>query len=69
MGSRAMFSLFNDPEGPNLLVVMVVAAIIYVLSLGVYSLYPSTTQGGQKKLLLAVLVQIMIVTGLYFFLN
>ncbi len=64
--SRAMFYFFNDPEGPNLLIVVVAAAIVYGLSLKAYS-YTSTS--GQKKLLLAILVQIVIVTAAYFLLS
>lgn len=65
--SRTMFLSFNDPEGPNLLIVIVMAAILYFLSLIVYSFDRPTT--GLKKLLLAIFVQIVIVTGLYFFLK
>ncbi len=65
--SRIMFALFNDPEGPNLLIVVVVAAIVYGLSLGVSSFFPPVT--GHKKLLLTVATQIIIVTGSYFFLK
>ena len=60
--SRIMFLLFNDPEGPNLLVVMGMAVIVYFLSLAVYLFNLS----GPKKLLLAILIQIITVTGLYF---
>ena len=35
--SRVMFVFFDDPEGPNLLVVMVVALVLYILSLIAYS--------------------------------
>jgi hypothetical protein len=65
--SRAMFWFFDDPEGPNLLVVTVMAAILYVLSLVGFALRPSAT--GPKKLLLPILIQIIIATGLYFFLR
>ena len=67
--SRAWFALLNDPEGPNLLIVTVLAAIIYGLSLVAYVYYPSPKLAGLKRLLLAILTQIIIVTGLYFFLN
>ena len=62
-----MFLAFNDPEGPNLLIVMVMAAILYFASLMACSFIPSIT--GWKKLLLAIATQIIIVTVLYFFLN
>ncbi len=36
--SRGIFMLVNDPEGPNLLIVVVLAVIIYALALVVYLL-------------------------------
>ncbi len=39
--SRLSFTLINDPEGPNLLIVVVLAAIIYAVLLGVYSVFSS----------------------------
>ena len=58
-----MFFLFHDPEGPNLLVVTVLALILYVASFIVWRFIPATTE--RKKLLLAICTQILIVTGLY----
>jgi hypothetical protein len=67
VGSRAMFSFFNDPEGPNLLVVIGMAVILYSVSLAAYlSDAPAT---GFKKLSLAILIQIALVTSLYFLLR
>lgn len=65
--SRALFFFFNDPEGPNLLIVMATAVVVYVVSLAAYTYNPSTT--GLKKILVAILVQILLVAGLYLFLN
>ena len=67
--SRGMFSFINDPEGPNLLIVMVLAMILYFLSLtaNLYLLPPSFTDF--KRLLSVILIQVLIVTGLYFCLN
>ena len=62
--SRALFSFFNDPEGPNLLVVTVMALIIYCVSLPVY-LYSSSIVGF-KRLLLAIFIQLLLVIVLYF---
>lgn len=63
--SRAMFLFFADPEGPNLLIVGVIAAIIYFLSLALYFSNPfarfSSTVTGLKRLVLAILFQIIIV--------
>lgn len=65
--SRAMFAFFDDPEGPNLLVVMVAAAIVYSVSLVAYTFNTSTT--ALKKLLVAISAQILFVTGLYLLLK
>jgi len=62
--SRVLFFLFNDPEGPNLLVVTGLAVILYFASLIVWSFIPSTNL---KRLLFAICIQIIIVTGLYTF--
>lgn len=64
--SRALFSFFNDPEGPNLLIVTVMSAIVYALSLAAYKYLPVIKQDGAKKLSVLVLVQVIIVTVLYF---
>lgn len=65
--SRALFALFDDPEGPNLLIVVVMAAVMYVLSLTVYiSSSPATDS---KKFRLAILIQLALVAVLYFFLR
>jgi hypothetical protein len=37
--SRIIFSFINDPEGPNLLIVLGLAVILYVLFLGIYALF------------------------------
>jgi hypothetical protein len=65
--SRIIFLFINDSEGPNLLVVIGMAVILYFLSLVTYSLKLSITDN--KKLFLAVLIQVMIVIGFYFFLK
>ena len=62
-----MFLFFNDPEGPNLLVVLVMAAIIYFLSLAVYvSNLSLLSPTGFKKLLMAIFIQITIAIVFYF---
>ncbi len=77
--SRGLFALFDDPEGPNLLIVLVMAAIIYSLSLVVYLFKSSTTDifqpyffptvSGSRRLLLAISTQIIVVAIFYLFLN
>jgi hypothetical protein len=61
--SRALFFFFNDPEGPNLLIVTVLALILYTASLIAWRFIPATTIS--KKLLFAICTQLLIVTGLY----
>lgn len=65
--SRKMFALFNDPEGPNLLVVTVMALILFAPSLVVYKI--DSIMSAQKRLLLAIIIQILLATGLYLFLG
>lgn len=60
-----MFFFFDDPEGPNLLIVTVMAAILYFLSLFAFLLKTSE----RKKLLLSVCIQVLIATGLFIYLN
>ena len=70
---------FDDPEGPNLLVVTVMAAVLYFSSLAVYVFNPSTKSvfqylsfsslTGPQRLLLAIGIQIITTTVLYFCLS
>lgn len=62
IGSRVLFSLFDDPEGPNLLIVVVTAAVIYLVSLPVYKL---NSLHNAQKFYLAIGVQVVAVTILY----
>jgi hypothetical protein len=66
--SRLMFIFFNDPEGPNLLVVGVCATAVYLVSLAAYFYTPANITA-IKKLSLVILIQVALVTGLYFTLN
>jgi hypothetical protein len=71
-----MLLSIDDPEGPNLLVVMVMAVIIYFLSLAIYYFNPSTKSAfqyfsfsslaGLNRLLFVIFMQILIATALYF---
>ncbi len=65
VSSRVLFFFFNDPEGPNLLVVIGTAVFLYLLSLGAYVLNFSVL----KKFVLAISIQILLAVGLYFFLT
>jgi len=63
--SRGLFALFHDPEGPNLLVVAGLAAILYLASLAGYlsRLGPSLTGAG--RCLAAIVIQLLVATGIY----
>lgn len=61
--SRALFFLFHDPEGPNLLIVTVLALLLYGASFIAWRFIPATT--ASKELLFAIGTQLLIVTGLY----
>ena len=65
--SRALFSFFNDPEGPNLVVGIAIAAILYVPSIALYLLAPPAADF--KRLGLAILLQMVLAAGLYFLLT
>lgn len=69
IGSRLWFTFLNDPEGPNLVVVLGMTAIIYCLSLAFYLLYPPTAITGIKRVLFTIFVQIIVLTGFYFLLS
>ncbi len=61
--SRTLFFFFHDPEGPNLLIVTVLALLLYGASVIVWKFIPATNTA--KKLLFAICAQLLIVTGLY----
>ena len=63
--SRLLFFFFNDPEGPNLLIVVGLAMALFFLSFSAYVLIPAQMKWLQK-LSVAVGVQILAVIGLYF---
>ena len=63
--SRMLFFFFNDPEGPNLLIVAAFAMAIYFLSFAAYVFIPSKIKG-LKRFSLAICIQILSVIGIYF---
>ena len=63
--SRLLFFFFNDPEGPNLLVVTGMAVIIYLPSVVIY-LFTLQRITNLNKLLFVIFIQILIVCGFYF---
>lgn len=67
--SRLSFVFINDPEGPNLLVVVVMAAMMYGVSYTAFLLYPSAASFTQRKrLVAALLIQILGVASFLFWL-
>lgn len=65
--SRIAFLFVNDPEGPNLVVVIGMALILFLPSAALYVF--NLPISGVKKPLLALLIQILLVVGFYFFLS
>lgn len=63
--SRVLFFFFHDPEGPNLVVVIGMAVIMYLLSLVSYLFNLSN----RKKFLLGIFVQLVVMIGVYFCLH
>lgn len=63
LASRIMFCFLNDPKGPNLLIVTVIATVVYFLSLPIYLFKLPAT--GINRLFLVILTQIILVTGFY----
>lgn len=63
--SRTMLVSFNDPEGPNLLIIVGMAVIIYALSFSIF-LFKLPKDINLKRLLLLGATQILVTIGLYF---
>ena len=61
--SRAMFAFFDDPEGPNLLVVVVMAAVIFAVSLAAYLSKFFSSLAGFKRSAAAVFIQMFVATS------
>lgn len=65
--SGGMMRVFNDPEGPNLFITAFFAAIGFAASLAINYFYSSTISiTGYKRLLVAIVVQLIVFTILYF---
>lgn len=68
--SRTMFVSFNDPEGPNLLVIAVGAVVICAASWIANRFVPAISRSkGIAKILLMIAVQAVVTTILYFVLK
>lgn len=57
--SRVLFFFFNDPEGPNLLIVIVTAVVIAGVSLVTYAF--SSSQESPKRFWIAITAQLLVV--------
>jgi hypothetical protein len=68
--SRGMLALFKDPEGPNLLIVAVFAAIALALSIAVNYVHARTVKvRGAGGLITAIAVQLAGLGGIYLLLR
>ena len=63
LGSRALFFLFDDPEGPNLLIVVALAAFLFAVSVALRRLTYSL--GPRKSFLSALIAQVLLLACLY----
>ncbi|GAB2984720.1 hypothetical protein GCM10027049_23470 [Mucilaginibacter puniceus] len=66
--SRILFFLFDDPEGPNLLIVSIFALAIYLFSVGIYLFAPSQIKS-VKRISAVIVIQILTITMLYLFMK
>ena len=63
MCSRVLFALFDDPEGPNVLIVVGMALLLYAVSVVTYMRIPQVM--GTRRVLLAILTQVLVVVVSY----
>lgn len=64
--SRGMFAFIDDPEGPNLLIVTVLAVFIYFMSFPVYRhnvLSSKVTES--KRVILTIIAQVLLTASIY----
>lgn len=67
VSSRTLFAFINDPEGPNLLVVVGLAILIYIPSLLVFPRLTSVTS--LRRVVSVLLFQVFLTIVLYLFLR
>jgi hypothetical protein len=63
--SRAVFLFLDDPEGPNLLTVFVLAAVLLAPSFALYSLQSPSAES--RRVVLAICLQLALAGCLAFF--
>lgn len=66
--SRVLFFFFNDPDGPNLLIVTAFALVIFCLSSSAYIFSPLKIKG-IKRLFAVIGIQILSVISLYWWMS
>ena len=66
--SRLLFFFFNEPDGPNLLIVIAMGLAVYFLSSVVYVFAP-VNMNSLMRIFAAVIVQILTVSCIYFFMR
>lgn len=63
--TRIAFQLFNDPEGPNLLIVVVGGAVVYVVSLILVKVLTPFTNAVLNTFWLGLMAQILLLAVFY----
>jgi hypothetical protein len=66
---RLMFVFIDDPEGPNLLIVVLGALVIYFTSKIIFSFLFSKMENNNRKILLSLLIQVVVVFIFFLFLR
>lgn len=64
--SRTVLALFDDPEGPNLLVVAVAAVLLYAPSVVVYIFSRRWIRSNPMRLIVAIVAQLLLGTLSFF---
>lgn len=62
--ARATFFFIDDPEGPNLLIVIALAAFIYIVSFLTTHLL-ALPASGSKRILLTIFTQVIVAATLF----
>ena len=67
--AKAIFTLINDPEGPNLLVVVGLAAVLYIITSAIYLSKLTSALTQPARLAAAVGFQGCVAGGFYLLLS
>lgn len=63
--SRATFAFIHDPEGPNLVVIIGMAVLIYVISAAIYLSNFAPSLARFKRTSVTIFIQIFVAAGFY----